>query len=162
MTSSSNKTLLFIIAILVIANLALLAYFFWPRDKKSHGGRESSKPDMVSYSLEKSVGFDDQQMTKYSEIKKSHKEKIKPLFDSLRISRENFYKLLQQQDADSSLQISVQTIGARQEAIDVQIYNHFKEIRAICRPEQYPAFDSMVQKAVMKMSAPYKKKSDKK
>lgn len=151
-----NKMLIIIIAILLLANIGLLFFAFWPKKRSQHG----KDRDSISYALENKIGFSEEQMNNYEGLKDAHKQKMKPLLEALRTSKENFYNLLQQTHSDSVVANALTEIGSRQEAVDSQIYIHFRDIRSMCNPQQIPGFDSLVKKLVQKYSVPhYRKKS---
>ena len=116
----------------------------------------------MSYSLEKEVGFDSIQMKRYQQLKEEHKAKIKPLFEDIHATKMRFYQYLQQPADDSVINNAAIAIGEKQKAIDLQIFRHFNELRTVCTPQQQPRFDSLIQRAVNKMTMPFRKRPDRK
>src|SRR4051812_2307673 len=90
-STSKNKALISIIIFLLLTNIAVLVFFLYFKDNKRnfHGGENS-----ITTTLQKEVGFNEEQMNKFQDLRKGHMEKIKPLFDSLRMAKENLYNLL--------------------------------------------------------------------
>ena len=76
----------------------------------------------------------------------------RPLFDSLRISKEKFYALLEQSTvSDSIMNNYADKIAMSQKQLDLQMFSYFQDVRKICTPQQIPLFDSVIKKTVMKM-----------
>lgn len=159
--NSKHKILIAIISILVLVNIALLSYFLWYKPTQRHSRPEKSR-DMMSYSLENEVGFDENQMKQYLQLKEDHKSKIKPLFEEMYASKLRFYKYLQQPAHDSVINSASKEIGEKQKAIDLQFFSHFNELKMICTPEQQPKFDSLILRVVNKISQPFHKRSNRK
>ena len=145
----------------MLANIALLAYFLWFKPEQRNK-RPDKNRDMMAYSLENEVGFDQAQMKKYQQLKEEHKAKIKPMFEDMHATKMKFYKYLQQPPDDSIINNLATAIGEKQKNIDVQIFHHFNELRAVCTQQQQPRFDSLIQRVVSKMSMPFRKRTERK
>ena len=159
--NSKQRVLITIISILIVANIALLAYFLWFKPNQRNTRPEKNR-DMMAYSLENVVGFDQTQLKRYQQMKEEHKTKIKPLFEDMHATKMLFYKYLQQTAPDSAINNAATAIGEKQKAIDLQIFRHFNELRTVCTPQQQPRFDSLIQRVVNKMSMPFRKRPDRK
>ena len=156
-----QRVLITIVSILVLANIALLLYFLWFKPNQRNTRPEKNR-DMMAYSLENEVGFNQSQMTKYQQLKEEHKTIMKTLFEDMHAIKIHFYKYLQQSAEDSVIKNAASAIGEKQKSIDLQIFHHFNELRTRCTPEQQPRFDSLIQRVVNKMSMPFRKRSDRK
>lgn len=154
----NNKILVFIIAILLLSNVALL-YFFLKKDKEKP--KKTPREHMIS-KLRKEVGFSDAQIATYEAMSDKHKETVQPLFDDLHTAKENFYKLLQQPAPPDSLVNSyLYQVGEKQKAVDKKIFSHFFSLKQVCTPEQLPKYDTVIQRVIKGMINPPKKSSDK-
>lgn len=147
-----NKSLLGIIIFLLISNIAMLVFFLalGNNTKKEHNA--NTRKDMISNFLKKDVGFDQQQMDSYEQIHKDHFEKMRPFFDSLHASKDNFYNLLYVEAPDSVVNKAAAVIGENQISLDIQMFRHFKNIRSLCKPEQLPKFDSLFKTVLSHMT----------
>jgi len=141
---ASNKTLLLIICVLLLTNIAVLAWVLWPR----HG---SGAADMqrngsgASELLKSDVGFDAAQLAQYKTLKDRQKETVRPLFEDMRNSKDSLFRLLGDSlVTDSTLNNITDHIAAKQKSLDLLTFHHFSELRKICRPDQRVAYDSMV------------------
>ncbi|MCW3119706.1 MAG: hypothetical protein JWM28_3788 [Chitinophagaceae bacterium] len=143
---SKNKTLVFIIVVLLLANVAMLVYFLWLKqpDKPVRADKNS---DRFAEALKKDVGFSDTQLAQYKQLKEAKWDKIKLRFDDLRKAKDNFFRLIGVENInDSILNNAADSIAQRQKSLDLQAFIHLKELREVCSPEQQPKYDSLVQR----------------
>jgi Spy/CpxP family protein refolding chaperone len=155
--NSKNRVFISIITVLLVTNIALLVFFLWVKPHRNL--HPDMRHDMIAQSLENKIGFDQQQMTQYQRLKEDHKVKMKPLFEDMRNTKDQFYRLLQQPSSDSGLNKAADLIGEKQKAIDLQIFHHFKDLRDLCTAQQQPKFDSLIQEVIHRMSVPYHKRN---
>jgi protein CpxP len=151
-TPTRNKNLVFVIAVLLLTNIAVLAYFLWFKDDKSKH-QDKNRPGFMIEALQKEVGFTDQQIEAYKKLKEEQKETVRPLFDEMRKAKENLFKLLSDSlVTDSVLQQSADKIAEQQKNIEIQALQHFRKVRALCNsPEQREKYDSAVLRMMRKM-----------
>jgi protein CpxP len=152
MNSSRNKTLVAIIAVLLVSNIAVLLYFVVLKDSWHRG--EKRKLPMTEF-LQKEVGFSEQQLALFDSLKRHHHEAVKPLGEDLSRSRDTLYLLIGNPAVtDSALQAAAAVIGRKQALLELKLFANFRQIRAICTPAQLPRFDSLAPALVRKMMAP--------
>ncbi len=90
----NNKVLLFIVAILLLANIAILFYFLWMREpsrRPPHGDHQKSP--MTEF-LQTSVGFNAEQLSAFETMRQKHRLILKPLFEDIRKAKVEFYGFL--------------------------------------------------------------------
>ncbi len=157
-TTSRNKNLLFIIAALLLTNIAVLAYFLWIKQPEPKRGQNKNG---MSEMLQKEVGFSDEQVAQYKQLKEQQLTSIKPMFDEMRKAKDSLFRLLSDPNAnDSVINKATDAIAQKQKILDLQTFNHFKKVRALCTPEQQPKYDSMVQRMFRKMGRPQARRND--
>ena len=151
-TNTKSRALVAIIIFLLLSNIAILAFFlFYSDGRKSSHGKEDR--NAISLFLQKEIGFNQQQMDDYQKLRTAHMQSVKPLFDDIRLAKESFYDLLYINNiADSTINKAVGVIGEKQMALDVQMFNHFKNVRNLCTPQELPKFDTLFKKVVEKMT----------
>ena len=158
----NNKVLVFVIAVLLLSNIAMLYFFLrtgsGEKPKKDSGG--GMRAYMIK-TLRDSVGFTDEQITKYEALSDKHKEAIKPLFEEMTKAKDSLYKLLLKQPSDSLVSHYLGMIGEKQKAIDQRIFNHFIALKEICTAEQRPRYDSAIQRVIKGMITFPRKGKDK-
>ena len=152
---SKNKTLVFLIVILLLANVALLVYFLWLKEPERPIRRDSSS-DRFAEALKKDVGFSDAQIAQYKQMKDAKWDKIKSRFDDLRKAKDNFFHLIGEENInDSILNSAADSIAQRQKSLDLQAFIHLKELRTVCTPEQQPRYDSLVQRVFHRITGSF-------
>ncbi len=144
-----------IIVILLITNLAILAYFLWPK-AEVNPQNDGQKPGYgLTETLKREVGLDSVQMKTLDSLRSEHWKKMRPLFEDLQTTKNNFYILLKSPETpDSVILNAASLIGEKQKAVDLQVFYHFKNSRLVCTPEQRPKYDSLVQERIKRMAGP--------
>ena len=158
---SRNRIYVFLIGILLVSNLALVAFFVLnkPPQKEIRRDRPGS---YMKDALKSEVGFNDQQMAEYDKQVDAHRQSMRPLFEDITKTKENFYHLLMQPGTpDSVLNNAANQIGEKQKLIDMKIFMHFQNIRQLCTPSQQPMFDTVIQRVVHRMVFPIRKPDNK-
>jgi protein CpxP len=150
----SNKTLLLIIAVLVLTNIAVLAYFLWYK-KSDLPLKADREKNGIAEPLEKEVGFSSDQLAQYKMLKDKQHELIRPMYEGMRRSKDSLFRLLGSRDANDSTVVHLATsIGEQQRALDLETFSHFKRVRALCKPDQEIKYDSMLVRMFRKMGRP--------
>ena len=54
------------------------------------------------------------------------------------------------------VQILADSLGALRAKEELFTYEHFRQVRAICRPDQLPRFDAAIGEAVQSMGPPHR------
>ncbi len=143
---------------MLIANIAMLSFFIWNKD----GGKPGKRPDrkeMISNFLQKEIGFNQQQLQQYDTLSDKHREHIKEMFEKLRGTKDKQFAQLAAGDFSDSIINSVADQSAEsQKIMEVQMFNHLKNIRMLCTPEQLPKFDSLFIKILNKRGGEGRKK----
>ncbi|MGN6510556.1 MAG: hypothetical protein ACTHLD_13930 [Chitinophaga sp.] len=147
-----NKVLSVLVIILLLTNFLLLFFFVWK--KTPEPSREgSSRRGQVMQLLEKEVGFSKSQLDQYKQLKEQHWDRLKTSFGDLRTARDQFYVMLKEDSIpDSVLTAAADSIGSKQVVVDMLTFRHFRDVRALCTPEQLPRFDSVVQYVMKRMN----------
>ena len=144
----TNKLLVFSTIALLIINIVLV-YFLWNNKHKSpRKERGGERGDWVVNELK----LDDQQKAEHKKLKDAHFANIKPVFDSISASRRQLYQLLKEATPNDSLvDHYTRLIGEQHTRISKYTFEHFRQLRAICNPEQQVKLDSVVQRIVLDM-----------
>lgn len=148
----NNKLLLLITSVLLVANIGLLYFFVF--NKPSHPPKLSEQ-QMRQRAVEKvkdEVGLDDQQAAVYDSLRANQFKNMKPLFQDLTRSKEDFFSLIYQQGvSDSVLHTYASRIGEKQMALDLSTFHYFQSIKALCTEEQKPKMDSFIKQIVKRI-----------
>lgn len=146
MKNSNNKILVAAVALLLVANIALVIFMVMGKKDRHPAGKEDAA-DMMA----KELNMTDQQVKDHKLLKEEHLKNIKPLFDSVRAAKMAFYALLKDPAVnDSILEVYTQRISEKQSAIDKLTFAHFRRIRNLFSAGQQPKFDEFVQKMMQR------------
>jgi len=141
---AQNKFLVLLVAALLIANLALMLYFFVFRNNDEG----KNKPRVSDY-VQKELGFTPDQATRFQQLRDEHREAINPVIDEMKQAKDNLYNLLQRPNVDDSIAaIMAKKVGEKQEQWELMIFHHFQKVRALCDSSQLPKFDSLVHRMI--------------
>lgn len=157
-TTSRNKNLIFIIAVLLLTNIAVLVYFLaWKKPGERMRGPDR-KGGFVEI-LEKEVGFDETQVARYHSMKQEQREKVRPLYDEMRKAKDSLFRLMSDPTVtDSVISHAGDVIAQRQKALDLQTFQHFRRVRELCaNPDQQVKYDSAILRMFRKMARPARK-----
>ena len=155
MSTSSNRPLIFIVAVLLLTNIAVLGYFLWYKKPakppienpgKRNGGKGIEGP------LTTEVGFTEDQLVQYRQMRDEQMKAVRPMMEEIRKAKDSFFSLIGNSNiSDSRIDSVAEDIAKKQKAMDLRMFNHFKRIRALCKPDQLAKYDSVVQGMMKKM-----------
>lgn len=143
-----NKTLLFIIVLLLLTNGALLFLMFG--GNKKQGQHEGKPKPGITEALRREVGFTDEQIAQFNQIKENNWGKVRQNLDKIRQTKQSIFNLVKDTTvSDSTILRLADSIGNLQRAVEINAFNHFKTTRSICNsPEQQTRYDSFVTKLI--------------
>lgn len=132
----------------------LVLWYNWSHDDHRWRGGDMSRSPMSVF-LETKVGFTSQQLKDFEQLKKEHREKLKPMFEDLKNTKAGFYKLLTATNLpDSFLQTESMKIAVKQQALDIQTVKNFRQLRDLCTAQQRPVYDSLMPGIISEMWFP--------
>ncbi|MBC7889946.1 MAG: hypothetical protein H7Z13_18880 [Ferruginibacter sp.] len=141
---NKNKVFLAIIAILLIANIAILAFFLQKKGSQDKQGGRTDRKTFIANFLKNEIGFNQQQLSQYDTLSSRHREKISKLFENARNNKnEQFKQLLAGNFSDSVISVVAENSSAAQKLMEIRMFTHIKSIRQLCTPEQLPKYDSL-------------------
>jgi hypothetical protein len=128
-------------------------------DKERKGGRSRGAKEF----LQKEIGFNRQQLLQYDSLNKQHHKKGKAAFDEMRNNKEQQFKELGAGAFnDSAVAGAILQSAEKQKVMELQFFNHLREIRKLCTAEQLPKFDSLCYKMWNRRGDNKKKQEEKK
>ena len=140
---TQNKFLVLLVAILLVANLCLMLYFFVFKD------RHAPESHPVSDLMQKELGLNADQTAKFKQLRDQHRAAVKPVVDEMKRLKDSLYSLLQNpQASDSTAKVIAKRIGEKQEEFEILIYHHFEKVREICDSSQLPKLDTLVHRMI--------------
>mgnify|MGYP001591902450 FL=1 len=126
-----------LIGLLVISNLATL--FFVMQKGKHKSFREGPKKEIIE-----KLAFDEVQIVAYEKLIDQHKIDIRANDQKIIQLKKKLYRLLLKRYSEQETDSLTNEIGHAQQEIERTHFNHFKDIKTICTPEQMPNFDLLV------------------
>ena len=161
MTNNKNKSkvLLIIIGILLVANLTMVTFYLVNKYGKKHNSHPDRKT-MTSNFLKTEIGFDSVQLKQYDSLSTRHKENMKRMFDSLKVSKDGQFRQLTNGKFSDSVMDKVATqSAANQKIMELMMFNHLRNVRMLCKPLQFAAFDSLFIKTLSRHGGDARKKT---
>ena len=138
----NSKIVSWLIALLVVANITTLA-FFWIGHFKNQ--KENSPKEFLS----KNLNFSKSQKNAYFILAKEHNESAKIIRDQIKNDKESLFQLLKSDTINDSVRNDkALKVSMSIQALDILTFEHFRKVRAICTEEQKPQFDELIQKMV--------------
>jgi len=139
---AQNKWILFLLGILLLANISLLLGFFVFGDGPGDN-RQRREDGFKSFSTK--MHLTAEQEKTFREMKEKHAESMKPLWEGIRRTKDSLYRELGNTSHGDSLAdvISNRLAGLNREA-DMKLFRHFQEVRKQCTPEQQAIFDTLI------------------
>lgn len=145
--TNQRKILLISFTILLAVNIVLLSFLLF---KKEGSYKEHNRPDrkaMISNFLKTDVGFDQNQLLQYDTASNLYRSKMKSLFESLGTNKnDQLKKLVEGNFNDSVIQKLGEESAANHKTMEANKLVHIRNIRALCKPNQLAAFDSLFTK----------------
>ena len=143
-----NILLYVLLAFLIIVNGIFIFLFLAGPPKNDN---RKGPGDFIMKRLE----FNDQQIVKFHKLSEEFENKrevnsieIKSLKDQL------FDKISDEVVTDAVIDSITNLIGKKEQAKDLLVFNHFKEMRALCNDTQKIKFDKIIKEALHKGARP--------
>jgi periplasmic protein CpxP/Spy len=144
-----NNWLKYLVAIALIINAATLI-FFWFNRPRGGEGKPQSRPARV---LIEALKMEGKQEAIFKQLREQHHQAHDSLLAGIAAQRQILYS--QKQVANDTV---LQQIGRLQQQIERVTFDHFKEVRKICTPEQQAQLDVLLEKTVQNILTPKDKK----
>jgi periplasmic protein CpxP/Spy len=139
---SKLKLLTIAVIGLLVMNLCIVGFLFLgkpplPPDGGSPFAKEAPRKKIIEL-----LHFDNEQIKQYEELIQQHRESIRFLRDNIRETKSNLYHTLNEGNGSDKDSL-INELGALQKKIEVVHYNHFMEIKKICKPDQLEYFNTL-------------------
>ncbi len=131
-----NRTKLYAISslVLLILNIIIIAFFM---TGKGHGPKQKPKTIIVNR-----LDFSKDQVIQYEVLIEDHISKITAIEEKIKANKKLLYANLIDQNSNYTDSIII-VLGNLQTKIEQINFDHFREIKAICEPNQLPKFESL-------------------
>jgi protein CpxP len=143
-----NRTLIIVIAVLLVSNLLLLGVYLFGSPAKKTNTAPKNDRSPVEY-MTKELKLDSSQREQFRELWESVQKKNRELYDSIRFQRESLYTNLKTEpQPDSIIHSITEKIAEFEKQISLNNYQHFRNVHAICDAEQQVRLDSVIARMV--------------
>jgi len=122
---------------LLLSNLLLIWYIL-----RAPGHRPPEGPKRII--IEK-LHFDQQQENRYEALIATHRQQVRSKEDEMFMLKNELYATLTSATTDSVKQALMAQIGKKQSELEGIHYQHFEDLRSICRPDQLAHFSKLTE-----------------
>ncbi|MCE3280658.1 MAG: hypothetical protein K0S44_2849 [Bacteroidetes bacterium] len=143
-----NRTKLLTIVIigLLILNLGILCILFLNKGHNDHPTGMPPRGEGPKKIIIEKLHFDPSQVSSYELLIDVHKKRTRELNDTSKILHKELYTLLNTAHPDTSKANElIRSIADKQMEVDHLNFNHFSDIKNLCKPEQIEYFNSLTE-----------------
>ncbi|MFM8744944.1 MAG: hypothetical protein ACKODM_16660 [Cytophagales bacterium] len=135
-----NKPKLLTIAVLFLLaiNFLIIGFFFFGRPPHGRSMDRMGPKDKIIEVL----NFDSNQVREYEKLIGQHRTSIRLLNDHIQETKSSLYQALEGENSSTKDSL-INKLGALQVEIETIHYNHFIELKKICRPNQLGNFKKL-------------------
>lgn len=136
---------LLVVVLLIVNGISLYMLF------KKHGGRRDGAPNprMLFAKLQ----LDDKQEQQFEELRKVHfKERDLLRAEDVRLRKELAAMISKEVTDSLKLDSLTSMLAANRKQFELGIYNHFRQLQLLLKPEQKPKFEQIMNEIIMRQS----------
>lgn len=138
---SRKNFFILIICLLLVSNFVLLYFVLQKPSRGFH-------PDRPKNIIIEKFHFDENQTNAYQKLIEKHRKDIKENNDKILMLKKELYSNLKLNNSTEEMDSITTQIGIIQKQIEEIHYNHFLEIKALCKPEQLTYFDDLSEELI--------------
>lgn len=145
-----NKILSGLVILLLIANITTLIMFWMSMKHKPSRPQQQAQDFIV-----KELSMNAEQQKQYNTMVADHRKQSKEINNQIRSYKDSLFNLLNNETATGTEKNTFATkIASLTQQLDLLTFEHFKEVRKICNPEQQKKFDKIIKDVLRMMAAP--------
>lgn len=152
-----QKLTTFSIIALLLLNLGTLGFLLVSGPKQGHRPLHG-RPEPRAIIIEK-LHFDAQQIEAYEQLIGEHRKKIDAIDEKIRDTKNSLYSLLNNNDSASKDSL-ILALGNYQKEIETTHFNHFADIKKLCKPNQISDFEELTEELSRLFSKPPRPRHD--
>jgi periplasmic protein CpxP/Spy len=128
---------------LLAINIAVIGYLLLRKPPMPPIGMpQSEKKEGPKKIIIDKLHFDKEQVTAYEALIVGHRESVKGLKDSISNTKNNLYQSLKTENFTGKDSL-IHLLGFLQKRIELVHYEHFTQIKKLCKPEQMADFNTL-------------------
>lgn len=152
-----QKLTTFSIIALLLLNLGTLGFLLFSGPKQGHRPPHG-RPEPRAIIIEK-LHFDTQQIKAYEQLIDEHRKKIDAIDEKIRDTKNSLYALLNSNDSASKNSL-ITALGNYQKEIETTHFNHFADIKKLCKSNQMADFEELTEELSRLFSKPPRPRHD--
>jgi len=153
---NKTKVLGFAVIALLVLNFGILAFLFLSKNEDGPRGRKMPREIIIE-----KLHFDKNQIDAYDKTIKIHQETIRELDNSIRTAKNDLYQLLNSENINSVQKESIfLKLANYQKQIETTHFNHFLEIKKLCKKEQLSDYENLTEELSKLFSHPRRPKHE--
>ncbi len=137
---------------LLLLNIGTLGFLFVSGPKQGHRPPPHGRPEPREIIIEK-LHFDEQQIEAYELLIREHRKQIDAVDEKIRDTKNSLYALLNSNDSSSKDSLII-ALGNYQKEIETTHFNHFADIKKLCKPDQMDDFEELTKELSRLFSKP--------
>jgi periplasmic protein CpxP/Spy len=145
---TKNKLLTFAVIVLFIINIITLSFLFFKGPRPNE--RPKQRPSEIVIDI---LDFDEQQIIEYKKLIDKHSSQINDLDQKINETKNKLYLELASQENKSKKDSILSILNTYKSEVEQAHYNHFLDIKKICKPEQLDSYNDLTQE-LSKIFAP--------
>lgn len=139
---SKIKLLTIAVITLLAINIGIVGFLLLRKPSMPPSGRRSLKQEGPKKMIIERLHFDKDQVAAYETIIAGHQISVKGLKDSISNTKKNLYQSLKMETFAGKDSL-INLLSVLQKRIESVHYEHFTQIKQLCRPEQMEAFNTL-------------------
>ncbi|MFT5753825.1 MAG: protein CpxP [Flavobacterium sp.] len=143
---NKSKLLTFAVIMLFLINIVTLSFFIFKGQK---GNDMRSKRPMPREIVIKKLHFDDEQAAQYVALIKTHRDSISKIDEKIKMYKNGLYNELSKTDNQNVIDNLFVQIATAQTSIEKLHYNHFLDIKKLCKPNQLKDYNDLTTELAM-------------
>src|SRR5215212_2261865 len=138
------------VILLLILN-AISLFILFQTHMKQGGLHHEGKEGHANYIIHE-LKLDDQQQNRFAELRDKHHDMMRTIHEEDKALHDSYFSLLKTDKPDKVKVDSVSSlIGEQQRKMATTTFDHFRELRTICRDDQKKLFDNTIDEIVKMM-----------
>jgi hypothetical protein len=147
------KSLYILVGVLLLINIATLGFIWYTTIKiKTEQEMRPPRPDNKGSFLADELGFTGEQLNKFDTLRKEHHQRVQKIIREAKELKDQLFDCIKTED-DAKAKEFAGKLSENNKAMELLTYEHFKEVRKICKEEQKVKFDRILIELVRGLEA---------
>ena len=141
---STKKKITFIIIALLVANLGVLSFMMLKPNHRNPNNGERFGENGPKQRMIKRLDLNEEQSKMFTDLVETHQKAVIVYDEKIRNDKQELFSLLSEEvTSPSTVDSLTNNIAAYQKEIEVLHFNHFKNVKSLCKGEQVEKFNKL-------------------